>query len=143
MQWAYAAPHMQVGRLGMLSAVGGCLGLAGGYVGSLYLWRGSHAADRDHPETIKKRMLSVGLVSLLSPVYLGTYTVAFAAFTAAPSAVRARDLPARGGASATRACMRAARGHFPVRGTSAHTEAAAACRQGCARWPVKWLRPLV
>lgn len=42
------------------SQVGGCLCLAGGYVASLYLWRGATVAARDEPETIKKRMLSVG-----------------------------------------------------------------------------------
>jgi hypothetical protein len=40
--------------------VGGCLCLAGGYVASLYLWRGATVAARDEPATIKKRMLSVG-----------------------------------------------------------------------------------
>jgi len=40
--------------------VGGCLCLAGGYVASLYLWRGATVASRDDPATIKKRMLSVG-----------------------------------------------------------------------------------
>jgi len=40
--------------------VGGCLCLAGGFVASLYLWRGATVASRDEPATMKKRMLSVG-----------------------------------------------------------------------------------
>ena len=37
-------------HLCIANQVGGCLGLAGGYVGSLYIWRGAAAASRDKPE---------------------------------------------------------------------------------------------
>lgn len=42
-----------------------CLLLAVAFVGSLYAWKQTH--DRDHPETIKRRFISIFIVSLISP----------------------------------------------------------------------------
>ncbi|XP_053908469.1 CAAX prenyl protease 2 [Cuculus canorus] len=47
------------------AAVLGCLGLACGYVGSLYVW--GRTLPRDHPSVIKRRFTSVLVVSGLSP----------------------------------------------------------------------------
>ncbi|XP_054710445.1 CAAX prenyl protease 2-like [Uloborus diversus] len=45
-----------------------CIFLATIYVGSLYIWRNTHS--RDHPTTIKKRFLSVFLISFVSAIFV-------------------------------------------------------------------------
>ncbi|XP_064621766.1 CAAX prenyl protease 2-like [Lineus longissimus] len=42
------------------------------YVGSLYIWKTS--ADRDNPDTIKRRFLSVSIVCLLAPPFLWIFS---------------------------------------------------------------------
>uniref|UniRef100_A0A3Q1EGK3 Uncharacterized protein n=1 Tax=Acanthochromis polyacanthus TaxID=80966 RepID=A0A3Q1EGK3_9TELE len=48
-----------------------CFLLACLYVGSLYVWRSS--LPRDHPSVIKRRCVSVLLVSALSPAVIKTW----------------------------------------------------------------------
>ncbi|XP_035210261.1 CAAX prenyl protease 2-like isoform X2 [Stegodyphus dumicola] len=55
-------------ELGCVSNVLVCVLLATLYVGSLYVWRNTHG--RDHPSTIKKRILSVFLMSFVSAVFV-------------------------------------------------------------------------
>ncbi|XKL62167.1 hypothetical protein PGB90_002000 [Kerria lacca] len=45
-----------------------CLILSILYVSSLYVWKYQH--ERDHPSTIKRRFVSVTVVTLISPIYL-------------------------------------------------------------------------
>ncbi|KAL5008582.1 hypothetical protein ScPMuIL_014163 [Solemya velum] len=47
-----------------------CLLFAVIYVGSLYVWLNSVTKNRDHPETIKQRFMSVGLISVIVPPLL-------------------------------------------------------------------------
>ncbi|PRD23918.1 UNVERIFIED_CONTAM: CAAX prenyl protease 2 [Trichonephila clavipes] len=49
-----------------------CISLATMYVGSLYVWRNNHG--RDHPTTIKKRFLSVFLMSFVSAIVVYVFT---------------------------------------------------------------------
>jgi len=53
-----------------LGAMFSCALLTGSFVGSLYLWPQSARLDRNSPLQIKRRFLSVGLVCLLSFIFL-------------------------------------------------------------------------
>jgi hypothetical protein len=48
--------------------------LSGGYVASLYVWKGALTTSRNDPEMIKKRMLSVASVTLASPVHIAPFS---------------------------------------------------------------------
>ncbi|CAG5122135.1 unnamed protein product [Candidula unifasciata] len=48
-----------------------CLMFAGLYVGSLYVWgKSTREKNRDHPDVIKKRFISVSIVCLIVPIIL-------------------------------------------------------------------------
>lgn len=49
-------------------SLGSCLILAIIYVASLYVWNASE--NRDHPNTVKKRFLSVTIVMIISPIFI-------------------------------------------------------------------------
>jgi uncharacterized membrane protein len=51
-----------------LQATVSCAFFTATYVGSLYLWRNEQ--KRDHPETIKRRFISVGLTCIISSLYI-------------------------------------------------------------------------
>ncbi|XP_071079681.1 CAAX prenyl protease 2-like [Haliotis cracherodii] len=51
-----------------------CLLFAVMYVGSLYVWTATVTKDRDHPDTIKRRFISVGIISLLVPPMLWIFS---------------------------------------------------------------------
>jgi hypothetical protein len=53
-----------------LGAVVSCVGLAGWFVGSLYLWPDLHRIDRNSPVVIKRRFASVGLACVTAVIYL-------------------------------------------------------------------------
>ncbi|CAL1284410.1 unnamed protein product [Larinioides sclopetarius] len=59
-------------EMGCTSNVLICISLATMYVGSLYVWRNTHG--RDHPSTIKKRFLSVFLMSFVSATVVYVFT---------------------------------------------------------------------
>lgn len=52
----------------MLVSTGAPLLLGVSYVASLYVWRSSQ--DRDHPDTIKRRFVSAGFMTIISPVFV-------------------------------------------------------------------------
>ena len=56
-------------QLSTVGAGAACVALASAYVFSLYLWRTANT-DRDNPETIKRRFISVLAVCAVSPVFL-------------------------------------------------------------------------
>ncbi|GIX70797.1 hypothetical protein CEXT_304152 [Caerostris extrusa] len=60
-------------RFGCTSNILLCISLATMYVGSLYIWRNNHHG-RDHPSTIKKRFLSVFLMSFISAFFVYVFT---------------------------------------------------------------------
>ncbi|KAK6180998.1 hypothetical protein SNE40_008947 [Patella caerulea] len=51
-----------------------CLLFALIYVGSLYVWADSVNKNRDHPKTIKRRFASVGIISLIVPPILWSFS---------------------------------------------------------------------
>uniref|UniRef100_A0A6A7G8T5 CAAX prenyl protease 2 n=1 Tax=Hirondellea gigas TaxID=1518452 RepID=A0A6A7G8T5_9CRUS len=55
-----------------------CVSLSVLYVASLYIWDASKG--RDHPSTIKKRCISVAVMTIISPIFL-KFTVSPEAFT--------------------------------------------------------------
>ncbi|BES93467.1 caax prenyl protease [Nesidiocoris tenuis] len=54
-------------------AVAECLTLSVAYVCSLYVWPSTSSLNRDHPETIKRRVVSATVMAVLSPIF--TYFV--------------------------------------------------------------------
>ncbi|XP_076463760.1 CAAX prenyl protease 2-like [Babylonia areolata] len=51
-----------------------CLLFAVIYVGSLYVWGGTSGKDRDHPDVIKRRFMSVGVVCMIAPPLLWSFS---------------------------------------------------------------------
>ena len=51
-------------------ALVGAAGFAAAYVGSLYVWKRATSVSRNHPDTIKRRFLSVTVVCCLCPLAL-------------------------------------------------------------------------
>lgn len=54
-------------RISAFQSIGACVLLSVIYVASLYIWKSKQ--DRNHPEVIKKRFLSVGIMMLVSPLF--------------------------------------------------------------------------
>jgi hypothetical protein len=54
-------------ELSLASSLLTSAGLAAAFVGSLYVWKRTDDKTRDHPEVIKRRVISIGTVCLVAP----------------------------------------------------------------------------
>jgi hypothetical protein len=54
-------------------AMGLCVFLAAMFVSSLYIWKASDTADRNHPSVVKQRFLSIGCCCVLSPLIVAWF----------------------------------------------------------------------